>query len=111
MEDRGEIFLFVGAVPSQKKYTNIRVGSKAGNSHPLANLGGYQMPMVGKIGGTSNFVGEKQTNSSAKRGRDDKTSNGVSKKNVSKEEEEALKRREAARARVQQRTMNAFGLS
>ena len=74
------------------------------------------MPMVGKIGGNSGQVGRrldpKTANGATKRTREElggaKQASG--KKAISKEEEEALKRREAARARVQQRTMNAFGL-
>ena len=103
--------LCAGAPPVAKKYASIRPGAKATKAHPLANLGGYQMPMVGKIGGNSGVVSQKGSLSNSKRPREDQgAATGGSKKPVSKEEEEALARREAARARVQQRTMAAFGL-
>lgn len=85
------------------------------SNHPLGNIGGYQMPTVGAIGGAKG-VGASSNRTvaavGAKRPRDaaaphaDKTTGGKG----SKEEKEALARREAARARVQQRTMQAFGL-
>lgn len=80
--------------------------------HPMANIGGYQMPMVGAIGGAKGVGAAKQPAAAAivppKRKRDGDGKGGG--KAVSKEEQEAQARREAARARVQARTMQAFGL-
>lgn len=74
--------------------------------HPLADLGGYQMPTVGAIGGAKDLgdIG------APKRKRVDDGKGGGGGKALSKEEEEALARREAARQRVQQRTLQTFGM-
>lgn len=80
-------------------------GSKVSQAHPLAGVGGYQMPSVGKIGGAKGLGAQ----DSGKRKRDEGPGGGT-KKPVSKEEAEALARREAARQRVQARTMASFGL-
>ena len=81
------------------------------HNHPMSKVGGYQMPTIGRIGGAKGLGVAHATSapSAGKRQREGTTSAGG--KAVSKEEQEALARREAARARVQQRTMQAFGLS
>lgn len=91
-------------------------GMRVTKAHPLADIGGYQMPTEGVIGGgrgvASSLVtpstraqekdGEKKAKAGSKRKKDD---SGLSKK-----EREFLEKREAARKRVQKRTMEAFGL-
>ena len=78
-------------------------------AHPLAELGGYRMP-EGKIGGARG-VGLLSSTSQqgAKRKREDAPA--VSKMGGATEEErKAQAAREAARARVQQRSAKNFGL-
>lgn len=74
-------------------------------AHPLANVGGYQMPTVGRLGAAKGVGGG--SNATAKRKRPVVASKT---KEVDKEEQEELARREAARQRVQQRTASTFGL-
>ena len=83
------------------------------HNHPMSNIGGYQMPTIGRIGGAKGLGAAQATSapSAGKRQREGTTSGKAGGKALSKEEHEALARREAARARVQQRTMQAFGLS
>ncbi|GMH39622.1 hypothetical protein BSKO_07520 [Bryopsis sp. KO-2023] len=81
--------------------------------HPLAGIGGHQMPTTGKIGGQKRLGSEgagetKEASTDAKPKKKAKTSQD---KKLSKEERDALAKREAARARVQQRTMKTFGLA
>ena len=110
-------------------------GSKIVHAHPLAGVGGYQMPEVGRIGGAKGIGviagghGVESTNASgstsgAKRKRDgsgggggggggaknNSKSGGQDNNPLSKEEAEFLAKREAARQRVQARTMKGFGL-
>lgn len=109
------------AVPSGGTGTRVPQtvlpGMKIVHAHPQAGVGGYQMPEVGKIGGakgigtmlhpssSSGSGGAGSGKEDAKRKRDDKPA-----KPVSKEEAEFLARREAARQRVQARSMQSFGL-
>lgn len=79
-------------------------------AHPLAGIGGYQMPQTGKIGG-SKGVGTASAQPAVKRKREDELGKGVKGNALSEEEQKARAAREAARARVQQRTMQNFGLS
>jgi len=69
------------------------------------------MPSVGKIGGAkgvgSGVIGG--TTAGVKRAREDPAGKGPVKE-ISAAEKEAQEKREAARARVQQRTMQQFGL-
>lgn len=96
-----------GRGPAAPRTGLVAAGSRAVASHPLASVGGHQMPDVGRIGGAKG-VGlvqqRKSAEDAAKRKRD------AGGKPVSKEEEEARARREAARLRVEQRTMASFGL-
>lgn len=94
--------------------------------HPLAGIGGYQMPKEGRIGGAKGIghVDSYDTGPSKRKGdtggsgqgggtvrprkrtaEDQKAASGGN-----KEEAEFIARREAARQRVQARTMAAFGL-
>ncbi|KXZ54557.1 hypothetical protein GPECTOR_4g622 [Gonium pectorale] len=85
--------------------------------HPLAALGGHQAPTTGKVGGGMGagvVLESGEADVGAKRKREDgkggaggggKGAKGA----MSKEEEEALARREAARQRVAQRTAAGFG--
>lgn len=70
------------------------------------------MPVTGTIGGAKGVGSESQQQGSIsgiKRLREE-PDKGKSGSNLSKAEQEAIAKREAARARVQQRTMQAFGL-
>ena len=72
------------------------------------------MPVTGSIGGAKGVgAANRQAASTAgvKRPREEGSKSTVSGKALSKAEQEALAKREAARARVQQRTMQGFGLS
>lgn len=73
---------------------------------PVMHACRYQMPTVGAIGGAKDLgdIG------APKRKRVDDGKGGGGGKALSKEEEEALARREAARQRVQQRTLQTFGM-
>lgn len=67
------------------------------------------MPSVGAIGGA-----KKLTNSAAPKVKplnSPNTGNAKKKQKLSEEEASAIAKREAARARVQQRTMQSFGLA
>lgn len=82
-------------------------------AHPLAGIGGYQMPETGRIGGSKGVgVASSSTQlAAAKRKREDGAAGASKTENLSEEEKQARAAREAARARVQQRTMNNFGLA
>ena len=72
------------------------------------------MPVTGTIGGAKGVGSEthQQTSTAGvKRPREEPGKKGSAGKAVSKAEQEALAKREAARARVQQRTMQGFGLT
>lgn len=77
--------------------------------HPLAEVGGYRMPSVGNIGGAKGIgiAGGGVTKRTKQPG-----TAGPSKaaKTVSKEEADAIALREAAKKRVQARTLSTFGL-
>ena len=87
--------------PVAKKATSIQ--------HPMAELGGYKMPSVGNIGGAKGIGvaggGVKKRTKQSDSGVASKAS-----KPVSKEEADAIAAREAAKKRVQQRTLSTFGL-
>lgn len=103
----------VGASSRKKPYQTVFPGQKIqAHAHPLGGVGGYQMPRTGRIGGakgigyaSSGARDSKQSTSdtAGKRKRDDS-------KPISTAEAEAMARREAARQRVQARTMANFGL-
>ncbi len=99
------------------------VGMRVQKVHPLADIGGYQMPLEGQFGAghapRSEPVQETKKQKSGKKIL--KTSSGVTKKKssggkdketaMSAKERDFLAKREAARQRVQKRTMDQFGLS
>ena len=120
----GNRIIMTGRVPQ-----TILPGQKAVAAHPLAGIGGYQMPEIGRIGGAKGFgagagasgsgdgvagVGGKRSREEKKisgdGGRDSGKGGAVPAKPLSKEEAEFLARREAARQRVQKRSMQTFGL-
>lgn len=97
-------------------------GMKVRNVHPMADIGGYQMPLEGTFGtGHTPRVGQQRDQKKARdsaenekglpRGSKRKDREGAKEKKVSTKEEEFLAKREAARQRVQKRTMDQFGLS
>ena len=72
------------------------------------------MPVAGKIGGAKGVGAASQqvaSTAGVKRPREEASKSTNAGKAVSKAEKEALAKREAARARVQQRTMQGFGLT
>ena len=78
-------------------------------AHPLAELGGYRMP-EGKIGGARGVgVLTSTSQQAAKRKREDAPAASKA-GGATEEESKAQAAREAARARVQQRTAKNFGL-
>jgi len=100
-----------GAAPApQRKPVARRIPATA--AHPLAGLGGYAIPLSGAIG-AARGVGAAGA-PAAKRKRDGgggSVGGGKPGKPPTKEEAAAQARREAARARVEQRTLKTFGLS
>lgn len=72
------------------------------------------MPVTGTIGGAKGVGPSEKAVSSpsagVKRPREEACKASSNKSAVSKAEQDALAKREAARARVQQRTMQGFGL-
>lgn len=109
------------AVAGSRIPQTVLPGMKIVHAHPQAGVGGYQMPALGKIGGakgigsvlhssgTGGSTGGSSTGKAVvKRKRDGDDSKPA--KPVSKEEAAFLARREAARQRVQARSMQSFGL-
>lgn len=97
----------------KKAFSKFPKGLKVTHSHPLAGIGGYQMPTTGSFGGATGRVADskQETKTLGKRKEPGKsTKNSEKDSKMSKQEKEALERREAARKRVQERTMQAFGL-
>lgn len=90
--------------------------------HPLAGIGGYQMPKEGRIGGAkgighvnsydagTNDTGKRESKTLGKRNAEAIETRVSKGDKESKEEADFRARREAARQRVQARTMAAFGL-
>ena len=78
--------------------------------HPLSEVGGYQMPASGTIGGVKGVGGDGRQ---VKRKADSAlvAAKAKAKKPVTKEEEAAVAAREAAKARVAKRTAQTFGFS
>uniref|UniRef100_A0A7S1GFX3 Matrin-type domain-containing protein n=1 Tax=Picochlorum oklahomense TaxID=249345 RepID=A0A7S1GFX3_9CHLO len=93
-------------------------GMRVTKAHPLADIGGYQMPTEGVIGGGRGVASSLATASTGLEQQDgrkkSKAAGSKRKKDedsaLSKKEQEFLAKREAARKRVQKRTMEAFGL-
>ncbi|KAL4519555.1 hypothetical protein Ndes2526B_g01859 [Nannochloris sp. 'desiccata'] len=109
------------AVTSNRIPHTVLPGMKIVHAHPQAGVGGYQMPEVGKIGGAKGIGsmlhpsgarggtgGSSSGKGDVKRKRDGDVSKPA--KPITKEEAEFLARREAARQRVQARSMQSFGL-
>jgi len=104
------------------KQSKYPMGMKVQKIHPLADIGGYQMPLEGSFGAghvpRSEAAHEKKKPKSGKikassSSGTKRKSNGSQEKEtaLSAKEKEFLARREAARQRVQKRTMDQFGLS
>ena len=106
------IFNVAGAPPASNP-TKLRAGLKYKGSHPQANIGGYRMPTEGRIGGAKGvgMGAAGAPTAGVKRGREEPAASKGAGKEMSAAEKEALEKREAARARVQQRTMQQFGLT
>jgi WW domain-binding protein 4 len=103
--------------PVRQMKSKYPSGMKISKVHPLAGIGGYQMPSQGSFGGLQSSVEPEQEAPKKKvKSKDSgRTTSGVKRKDdkdskISKEEQEFMARREAARQRVQKRTMDAFGL-
>jgi WW domain-binding protein 4 len=96
----------------KKSFSKFPKGMKVTHSHPLAGIGGYQMPTTGSFGGTTGRVADskQETKTLGKRKGAGKSEMSEKNSKMSKQEKDALERREAARKRVQERTMQAFGL-
>ena len=104
---------------SKNKYP---VGMKVRKVHPLAGIGGYQMPLEGTFGAGhaphADSVEDDETKKKKKTstkntsvGTKRKSGGGKEKETaMSAKEREFLAKREAAQKRVQKRTMEAFGL-
>ncbi len=77
--------------------------------HPLAEIGGYKMPTTGRIGGAKG-IGSSSGGVTKRKGQPESAKASKSSKAVSQEEAAAIAAREAAKKRVQQRTLSTFGL-
>ena len=77
--------------------------------HPLADIGGYKMPTTGRIGGAKG-IGGSAGGVTKRKGQPSTAAAAKSSKSLSKEEADAIAAREAAKKRVQQRTLSTFGL-
>ena len=102
-----------GRSTSSRPQQTVLPGMKAVAVHPLAGIGGYQMPDVGRIGGSKGVgvvhrAGAGARSEAAGAGGKRKRDGGG--KPLSKEEIEFIAKREAARQRVQKRSMQTFGL-
>ena len=75
----------------------------------MADLGGYKMPSVGNIGGAKG-IGVASGGVKKRTKQSETGATGKASKPVSKEEADAIAAREAAKKRVQQRTLSTFGL-
>ena len=77
--------------------------------HPLAEIGGYKMPTTGRIGGAKG-IGSGSGGVTKRKGQPESAKASKGSKAVSQEEAAAIAAREAAKKRVQQRTLSTFGL-
>ena len=77
--------------------------------HPLAEIGGYKMPTAGRIGGAKG-IGGSAGGVNKRKGQPSTVTPAKPSKSLSKEEANAIAAREAAKKRVQQRTLSTFGL-
>ena len=78
------------------------------SKHPLAGIGGYQVPIRSGTVGAARGVGAPHTAVAQKAKVEAERAKKA--KPMSKEEEEFMARREAARKRVEERTRAAFGM-
>ncbi|KAL3138161.1 hypothetical protein ABBQ38_005388 [Trebouxia sp. C0009 RCD-2024] len=85
------------------------VKRKSTAAHPLTDIGGYKMPTTGRIGGAKG-IGASAAGVTKRKGQPTTVTASKSSKPVSKEEADAIAAREAAKRRVQQRTLSTFGL-
>lgn len=94
----------------------VRKVLRLSEKHPaMSSIGGHSMPSTGTIGGAKG-VGGAAAAAAAAAVSALKPKGGVQKpkastKPLSKEDQEAIAKREAARARVQKRTLTSFGLA
>jgi WW domain-binding protein 4 len=99
----------------------VRIGGEIQSLHPLAGVGGSQMPSVGRIGSAKGVgslttsIGDDSSGSTkegntVKRKRDEEKEQLKKFKALPKEEQEAIAKRELAKKRVQQREAAFFGL-
>lgn len=100
-----------GEAKAQPAFVRRRVSEA---EHPSAGIGGHRIPSAGEVGGKKR-VGylEGEAVQGSKRARQGaslaQSAPGKSDGSLSKEEEEARQKREAAKQRVQQRTLAGFG--
>ena len=78
--------------------------------HPLAEVGGYKMPTVGRIGGAKG-IGSSSAGIVKRKGQSQSVKASKATQPISKEEADAIAAREAAKQRVQKRTLSTFGLA
>lgn len=97
-----------------EKASSLQLTHSKADKHfkPLTKIGGYQMPSTGAIGGAKQLASSSQASTLRKRPRSAvKEKSYVKQQKLSPDEAAAVAKREAARARVQDRTMQAFGLT
>ena len=98
------------ARPTQSAAVPQAVKRKAAvPQHPMADVGGYRMPTAGRIGGAKG-IGAPSGGVTKVKGQPASSKAAKASKPVSKEEADAIAAREAAKKRVQQRTLSTFGL-
>ena len=100
------------AAAASSRPAGATAGMRAAPKHPLANIGGHQLHhLEGSVGGAKGVGLQGAGGAASKRKRGEEGGGGGAAQPLSKEEAEALARREAARQRVAQRTAATFGLS
>jgi WW domain-binding protein 4 len=110
-----------GGGSSTTASAGVRIGGEIQPLHPLAGVGGSQMPSAGRIGGAKGVgslttsIGDESGRSTkegiaVKRKRDEEKEQLKKFKALPKEEQEAIAKRELAKKRVQQREAAFFGL-
>lgn len=98
----------------ERRKSKYPAGMKVRKAHPLAGIGGYQMPSEGSFSAGYQKADEtetlKKTSGQKILGEKRKSNARGGKDEMSIKEKEFLAKREAARQRVQKRTMDQFGL-
>lgn len=94
----------------------INIARVDASSHPLGGLGGYSMPSTGTIGGARGVGGAASaaaaaTTAGAVKRKREELMEKLPPKKMTQEEEDANAKRDAAKERVQKRTMKSFGLA